>query len=37
MSDQYINPQEVIGSLGLFVLPVIFVIFLIYLKRKQIL
>jgi hypothetical protein len=37
MEDQYINPQEVLGSLGLFVLPVVLVIFFIYLKRKQIL
>ncbi len=36
MGSNYVDPEEVLGSLGLFVLPVVLIIFLLYLKKKQI-
>lgn|GEM_PF-3080877 len=36
MGNNYIDPEEVLGSLGLFVLPVVLIIFFIYLKKKLI-
>ncbi len=36
MGSNYIDPEEVLGSLGLFVLPVVLIIFLLYLKKKLI-
>jgi hypothetical protein len=36
LGSNYIDPEEVLGSLGLFVLPVVLIIFLLYLKKKLI-
>lgn len=37
MNSNYIDPEEVLGSFGLFLLPVLLVFLILFLKKKQIL